>query len=124
MIFPDVRISELEREAAERGRRFAQSRENFLETVRQQTKPFVLFKNNLKPILFTLFTAVSGWKLLVKAGTKLVSKNKGTLIWKLLKARFTWKLLKMGFRALLKKKSQRIEDLGWSLIKNLTSRKW
>lgn len=61
MIFPNLRISDLERDVTLKQEAFFNSRERFATRIRQSVQPLFLIKDHLKTVLIvgtSLFTAV------------------------------------------------------------------
>ena len=97
MIYPSIRISDLERRREEKRQSFLDSRSNLIESIKEELRPASLLKNHKKILLSAalfLIPAVGAIGKMGKAAIK--SKGKTNLAWSLFKAGWFWKLIKFG----------------------------
>lgn len=118
VIFPKVRISELERDAERKKEALTQSKDELVYQIKQEARPVNLIKKHPKFVLGTLFTFLSGTKILSKAGGKVLSLKKSSLLVSFLKAGWLWKMFKFGAGFILKLVGPKLGKLAATKLAN------
>ena len=102
MIFPSVRLSQLERDVEDKRRAFENSQSAFASLIRHKARPVVFVREHPRLLLGSAFTLLTSSKLASKALHGLFSR-KGSLFWKILKAGWAWKVAKLAGRTILRR---------------------
>ncbi len=97
MIFPKVRISDLEADTAKKKEAFQTQKENFISSAKEKLHPVTLLKENKKAVFAGLLSLVAAGKIFGKISKTWGPKLKGNMIFSVLKAAWFWKLIDFSY---------------------------
>lgn len=102
MIYPAIRISDLERDVAQKKSQLGQTFETFQDSLKDNLKPTKLLKKNKKAVLLGVLSLFLGGKALGKVNKFIVPKiMKSGWVLSMFEAAWFWNILSSGFNNLI-----------------------
>jgi hypothetical protein len=96
MIYPDIKISDLEKDLELKKLHLENSRNSFLDTAKTELHPITFFKNHKTAVLGTLIGMVTFGKFFGKFSRTVAPKLKKSVVWTPAGAGVMWKLLNLS----------------------------
>jgi hypothetical protein len=98
MIFPPIRISQLEKDLKDKELAFERSKNEFTTTLREKARPLTFIKEHPKVIAGLLLSLLTSGKLLLRLGGAVVKTRKNRWLWRILTAGWIWKMVLLALQ--------------------------